>query len=107
MAQTGGKTAAFSLAAAQPVRQTWKAPQIVRVLAPTREPAVFRLPKMTDFSKHMNGVNVVALYGGQRYGRAAARSAPWPANRCGYPGRLLDHLEARYRNFQPERSGAG
>ncbi len=40
---------------------------------------------MTDFSKHMNGVNVVALYGGQRYDvqlRALRRPA---RNRCGYP----------------------
>ena len=37
------------------------------MLAPTRELAVQVAEAMTDFSKHMNGVNVVALYGGQRY----------------------------------------
>lgn len=37
------------------------------MLAPTRELAVQVAEAMTDFSKHMRGVNVVALYGGQRY----------------------------------------
>ena len=48
------------------------------MLAPTRELAVQVAEAMTEFSKHMRGVNVVALYGGQRYdvqlrARAAAR----------------------------------
>ena len=67
MAQTGsGKTAAFSLPLLHNLQADLKAPQIT-VLAPTRELAVQVAEAMTDFSKHMNGVNVVALYGGQRY----------------------------------------
>ncbi len=64
MAQTGsGKTAAFSLPLLQNLDPELKAPQIL-VLAPTRELAVQVAEAMTDFSKHMRGVNVVALYGG-------------------------------------------
>ncbi len=60
------KTAAFSLPLLQNLDPELKAPQIL-VLAPTRELAVQVAEAMTDFSKHMRGVNVVALYGGQRY----------------------------------------
>ncbi len=67
MAQTGSsKTAAFSLPLLNNLDPELKAPQIL-VLAPTRELAVQVAEAMTDFSKHMRGVNVVALYGGQRY----------------------------------------
>ncbi|MGQ7173162.1 DEAD/DEAH box helicase, partial [Escherichia sp. R-CC3] len=58
--------AAFSLPLLQNLDPELKAPQIL-VLAPTRELAVQVAEAMTDFSKHMRGVNVVALYGGQRY----------------------------------------
>ena len=44
---------------------------------------------MTEFSKHMRGVNVVALYGGQRYDVRCAG----PQIVVGTPGRLLDHLK--------------
>ena len=67
MAQTGsGKTAAFSLPLLNNIDPELRAPQIL-VLAPTRELAVQVAEAMTEFSKHMRGVNVVALYGGQRY----------------------------------------
>ena len=67
MAQTGsGKTAAFSLPLLNNLDPELRAPQIL-VLAPTRELAVQVAEAMTEFSKHMRGVNVVALYGGQRY----------------------------------------
>ncbi len=63
MAQTGsGKTAAFSLPLLNNLDPELKAPQIL-VLAPTRELAVQVAEAMTDFSKHMRGVNVVALLG--------------------------------------------
>ena len=66
MAQTGsGKTAAFSLPLLNNIDPDLRAPQIRP--APTRELAVQVAEAMTEFSKHMRGVNVVALYGGQRY----------------------------------------
>ncbi|MFQ9949529.1 MAG: DEAD/DEAH box helicase [Escherichia coli] len=85
MAQTGsGKTAAFSLPLLQNLDPELKAPQIL-VLAPTRELAVQVAEAMTDFSKHMRGVNVVALYGGQRYD-VQLRPASGAADRCRYTG---------------------
>ncbi len=93
MAQTGsGKTAAFSLPLLQNLDPDLKAPQIL-VLAPTRELAVQVAEAMTDFSKHMHGVNVVALYGGQRYDVQLRALRQGPQIVVGTPGRLLDHLK--------------
>ncbi len=93
MAQTGsGKTAAFSLPLLHNLSPELKAPQIL-VLAPTRELAVQVAEAMTEFSKHMHGVNVVALYGGQRYDVQLRALRQGPQIVVGTPGRLLDHLK--------------
>jgi ATP-dependent RNA helicase DeaD len=63
------------------------------VLAPTRELAVQVAEAMTEFSKHMRGVNVVALYGGQRYDVQLRALRQGPQIVVGTPGRLLDHLK--------------
>lgn len=93
MAQTGsGKTAAFMLPFLNNLNTELKAPQIL-VLAPTRELAVQVADACEDFAKHMKGVSVVALYGGQRYDvqlRALRQGAQIVV---GTPGRLLDHLK--------------
>ncbi|WMY96385.1 MAG: DEAD/DEAH family ATP-dependent RNA helicase [Arsenophonus sp.] len=92
MAQTGsGKTAAFSLPLLHNIDLTLKSPQVL-VLAPTRELALQVAGAMGDFSKHIYTVNIVALYGGQRYDtqlRALKRGSHIVV---GTPGRLLDHL---------------
>ncbi len=93
MAQTGsGKTAAFSLPLLNNIDPDLRAPQIL-VLAPTRELAVQVAEAMTEFSKHMRGVNVVALYGGQRYDVQLRALRRGPQIVVGTPGRLLDHLK--------------
>ncbi|MFD0708536.1 DEAD/DEAH family ATP-dependent RNA helicase [Photorhabdus akhurstii] len=93
MAQTGsGKTAAFSLPLLHNINAELKAPQIL-VLAPTRELAVQVAEAYADFSKHMRNVNVVALYGGQRYDVQLRALRQGPQIVVGTPGRLLDHLK--------------
>ncbi|WP_075183010.1 DEAD/DEAH family ATP-dependent RNA helicase [Pantoea sp. 1.19] len=93
MAQTGsGKTAAFSLPLLNNIDPELKAPQIL-VLAPTRELAVQVAEAATEFSKHMRGVNVLALYGGQRYDVQLRALRQGPQIVVGTPGRLLDHLK--------------
>ncbi|PQQ31286.1 DEAD/DEAH family ATP-dependent RNA helicase [Photorhabdus luminescens] len=93
MAQTGsGKTAAFSLPLLHNINAELKAPQIL-VLAPTRELAVQVAEACADFSKHMRNVNVVALYGGQRYDVQLRALRQGPQIVVGTPGRLLDHLK--------------
>ncbi|MGM3162064.1 DEAD/DEAH family ATP-dependent RNA helicase [Dickeya undicola] len=93
MAQTGsGKTAAFSLPLLNNIKADLKAPQLL-VLAPTRELAVQVAEACNEFSKHMQGVNVVALYGGQRYDVQLRALRQGPQIVVGTPGRLLDHLK--------------
>lgn len=93
MAQTGsGKTAAFSLPLLNNIDPDLKSPQIL-VLAPTRELAVQVAEACNEFSKHMRGVNVLALYGGQRYDVQLRALRQGPQIVVGTPGRLLDHLK--------------
>ncbi|AIN47548.1 DEAD/DEAH family ATP-dependent RNA helicase [Candidatus Palibaumannia cicadellinicola] len=93
MAQTGsGKTAAFALPLLHKINPKLNAPQVL-VLAPTRELAVQVGEACSDFSKHMKGVNVVALYGGQRYDVQLRFLRQGSQVVVGTPGRLLDHLK--------------
>lgn len=93
MAQTGsGKTAAFSLPLLHNINPKLAAPQVL-VLAPTRELAVQVGEACVDFAKHMKDVNVVALYGGQRYDVQLRALRQRPQVVVGTPGRLLDHLK--------------
>lgn len=93
MAQTGsGKTAAFSLPLLHNINPELAASQVL-VLAPTRELAVQVGEACADFAKHMKGVNVVALYGGQRYDVQLRALRQGPQVVVGTPGRLLDHLK--------------
>ncbi|QWA10213.1 DEAD/DEAH family ATP-dependent RNA helicase [Sodalis ligni] len=93
MAQTGsGKTAAFALPLLHNIDAELAAPQVL-VLAPTRELAVQVAEAISDFAKHMKGINVVALYGGQRYDVQLRALRQGPQVVVGTPGRLLDHLK--------------
>lgn len=92
MAQTGsGKTAAFSLPFLTNIDANLKAPQLL-VLAPTRELAIQVAEACTEFAKYMKGINVLALYGGQRYDVQLRALKQGPQIVVGTPGRLLDHL---------------
>ena len=92
MAQTGsGKTAAFSLPILAKIDPTEKHPQLL-VMAPTRELAIQVADACEQFMKYAKGINIVTLYGGQRYDiqlRALKQGAQVVV---GTPGRILDHL---------------
>ncbi len=92
MAQTGsGKTAAFSLPILAKIDPTEKHPQLL-VMAPTRELAIQVADACEQFVKYSKGINIVTLYGGQRYDiqlRALKQGAQVVV---GTPGRILDHL---------------
>jgi len=92
MAQTGsGKTAAFSLPILAQINPAEKHPQLL-VMAPTRELAIQVADACEQFVKYAKGINIVTLYGGQRYDiqlRALKQGAQVVV---GTPGRILDHL---------------
>ncbi|NBI13145.1 DEAD/DEAH box helicase [[Haemophilus] felis] len=92
MAQTGsGKTAAFSLPLLAQLDLGKKYPQML-VMAPTRELAIQVADACEQFCKYAKGINIVTLYGGQRYDiqlRALKQGAQVVV---GTPGRILDHI---------------
>ena len=64
LAQTGtGKTAAFGLPLLQKVDARNRATQAI-ILSPTRELCVQIADDLKDFSKYINGMNIVPVYGG-------------------------------------------
>ncbi|MDQ0426993.1 DEAD/DEAH box helicase [Cellulomonas iranensis] len=95
VAQTGtGKTAAFGLPLLQRVDPTLAAVQVV-VLTPTRELAMQVADAITSFAADIDGLQVVAVYGGSPYlpqQRALARGAQVVV---GTPGRVIDHIDRR------------
>ncbi|WP_419851673.1 DEAD/DEAH box helicase [Actinobacillus pleuropneumoniae] len=92
MAQTGsGKTAAFSLPLLAQIDPTKRHPQVL-VMAPTRELAIQVADACEQFTKNMKGVNVVTVYGGQRYDIQLRALKQGSQVVVGTPGRILDHI---------------
>ena len=98
-AQTGtGKTAAFLLPILQNIQsltnRNSKAP-LALILVPTRELAMQILAEAIKFSKFLNRIKTVCLYGGVPYGiQNRELSRPYEIL-VATPGRLIDHIERR------------
>lgn len=93
LAQTGtGKTAAFALPVLAQLDSTEKFPQAL-VLAPTRELALQVADSFESFAKHLGGIEVLPIYGGQAYGIQLAGLRRGAQIIVGTPGRVIDHLE--------------
>lgn len=91
-AQTGtGKTAAFSLPILNNITPGLGPVQAL-VLAPTRELAMQVSKAMYTYGQH-RGVRVLAVYGGQPYGRQISRLRKGVDIVVGTPGRLIDLAE--------------
>jgi len=94
-AQTGtGKTAAFSLPIIEKVDVKNKATQAI-ILSPTRELAIQIGKNIQDFSKYINGLNVVTVYGGsdiQTQIRGLNKGAQIVV---GTPGRTVDLINRK------------
>jgi ATP-dependent RNA helicase DeaD len=88
-AQTGtGKTAAFALPILNQLTPKQRSVQSL-VLAPTRELAMQVAQAFQDYGRHL-GVRVLAVYGGQPYGRQVSSLRQGVDVVVGTPGRLLD-----------------
>ncbi|WP_024793842.1 DEAD/DEAH box helicase [Tomitella biformata] len=93
LAQTGtGKTAAFAVPVLSNIDVTQRTPQAL-VLAPTRELALQVAEAFGSYSVHLQGVNVLPIYGGQSYGVQLAGLRRGAHVVVGTPGRVIDHLE--------------
>jgi ATP-dependent RNA helicase DeaD len=95
LAQTGtGKTAAFAVPILSRIDLTQKNPQAL-VLAPTRELALQVSEAFSKYARHMPGLHVLPIYGGQSYGVQLAGLRRGAHIIVGTPGRVIDHLEKK------------
>jgi ATP-dependent RNA helicase DeaD len=91
-AQTGtGKTAAFALPLLSRINVKAKMPQML-VLAPTRELAIQVAEAIQSYARHLKGLHVLPIYGGQSMGIQLRQLQRNPQVIVGTPGRVLDHL---------------
>ena len=94
-AQTGtGKTAAFALPLLANIDPNNRAPQLL-ILAPTRELAIQVAEACQQYSKHLKGVNVVPIYGGQSYTIQLKQLNRGAQVVVGTPGRVMDHMRRK------------
>ncbi|WP_018692947.1 DEAD/DEAH box helicase [Algicola sagamiensis] len=92
LAQTGtGKTAAFALPLLDKIDLSQRCTQVI-VLAPTRELALQVTDAFNDFSKHISGLSVLPVYGGQSFKVQLDGLKRHPKVVVGTPGRVIDHL---------------
>ncbi|SFC13597.1 DEAD/DEAH box helicase [Pseudoalteromonas denitrificans] len=92
-AQTGtGKTAAFGLPTLSRLDANLRAPQML-VVCPTRELAIQVAEALTDFAKHIKGMFVTTVYGGQSYTPQLRDLKRGPQIVVGTPGRMMDHIK--------------
>src|SRR5690606_11315024 len=86
-----GKTAAFALPVLSKIDPQLMEPQVL-VLAPTRELALQVAEAFESFSSQMQGVSVVAVYGGAPMGQQLRALRQGAQIIVATPGRLVDHL---------------
>jgi ATP-dependent RNA helicase DeaD len=94
-AQTGtGKTAAFALPLLSAIDATKKHPQLL-ILAPTRELAIQVAEACQQYAKHLKGLNVLPIYGGQSYTIQLKQLNRGAQVVVGTPGRVMDHIRRK------------
>lgn len=94
-AQTGtGKTAAFALPLLSLVDISNKAPQLL-ILAPTRELAIQVAEACQQYAKHLKGLNILPIYGGQSYTIQLKQLKRGAQVVVGTPGRVMDHMRRK------------
>jgi ATP-dependent RNA helicase DeaD len=95
LAQTGtGKTAAFGLPIIQKINAKQKAPQAL-VLCPTRELCLQLSADLNDYSKYVNDVKVLPVYGGSSIDSQIRALKRGVQIIVATPGRLIDLLNRK------------
>lgn len=102
-AQTGtGKTAAFSLPIIEQIDLDNKNVQSL-ILCPTRELCIQIKNDIQKFTKHLKGVSVAAVYGGERIDIQMRNLRQKPQIVVGTPGRTLDLINRKKLKVQAIR----
>lgn len=95
LAQTGtGKTAAFGLPVIQRIDVSLKKPQAL-ILSPTRELCLQIGSDLADFSKYINGLKVLPVYGGSSIESQIRTLKQGVQIIVATPGRLIDLIKRR------------
>lgn len=95
LASTGtGKTAAFGLPLLQLVDPSLRHAQALAI-CPTRELCVQITKDLTNYSKHLSGIQVTAVYGGASIGEQIRDLRRGPQIVVATPGRLIDLIERK------------
>ncbi|MDD2645195.1 MAG: DEAD/DEAH box helicase, partial [Bacteroides sp.] len=95
LAQTGtGKTAAFGLPIVQKTNVTSRYPQSL-ILAPTRELCLQIAKDISQYAKYINGLNVVAVYGGASIETQIRSIKRGVHIVVATPGRLIDLMQRK------------
>ncbi|HXG68371.1 MAG TPA: DEAD/DEAH box helicase [Blastocatellia bacterium] len=103
-AQTGtGKTAAFALPILQRLDLRQADVQAL-VLTPTRELAIQVAEAIHTYARHMGGVHVMPIYGGDSIQKQINRLRGGMHIVVGTPGRVMDHLRRGTLGFQALRT---
>ena len=99
LAQTGtGKTAAFGIPVLQRLDPTSRDTQAL-ILSPTRELCLQIADDLKDFSKYMNGINIVAVYGGTSIENQIRALRHGAQVSVAAPGRLIDLMHRGKANL--------
>ncbi|UCE92816.1 MAG: DEAD/DEAH box helicase, partial [Flavobacteriaceae bacterium] len=102
-AQTGtGKTAAFSLPILEQIDTENKNTQAI-ILSPTRELAIQIAKNINEFSKNLQGVKTLAVYGGANIEEQIRPIKRGVQIIVGTPGRTLDLINRRVLNLRTIR----
>ncbi len=93
LAQTGtGKTAAYGIPVLQKVDPMQKETQAL-ILSPTRELCLQIADDLSDFSKHIDGLHVAAVYGGASIDMQSRQLRKGAQIIVATPGRLIDLMK--------------
>ena len=99
LAQTGtGKTAAFGFPMLQKIDVKSRSTQGL-ILSPTRELCLQITQELKNYSKHMKGVNVVAIYGGASITDQAKAVKKGAQILVATPGRMQDMIRRKLVNI--------
>lgn len=95
LAQTGtGKTAAFGLPILDSINENERTTQAL-VIAPTRELCVQISNDLKNFSKHIKGMKIVPVYGGENIITQLRQLDVTPQIVVATPGRLIDLMKRK------------
>jgi ATP-dependent RNA helicase DeaD len=99
LAQTGtGKTAAYGLPVLQNINQQQQQPQAL-ILCPTRELCLQIAGDLNDYSKYMDGLKILPVYGGSSIDSQIKTLKKGVHVVVATPGRLIDLMERKTVNL--------